>query len=170
MAADTPESSYVIIGEVQNPFGYEGQLKVRILTDFPERFRPGERVYIGGIAYTIESSHAQKAGFVLKLAGINTFEQADALRHKPVEIPESEKMPLPPGKYYWDDIIGLEVWTTGGELVGKISEIINTGCNDVYVVTNNGEEVLIPAVKNVVQAVDVKNKRLIIEPIDGLLS
>jgi 16S rRNA processing protein RimM len=169
MDINAPEPSYITIGEVLNSFGYEGELKVRILTDFLQRFQPGARVYIDGIAYTIEKSHPQKAGLVLKLTGVNTLQEVNALRHKLVEIPEIEKMPLPAGKYYYADIIGLEVWTTQGELVGTVSEIINTGCNDVYVVSNHGEEVLVPAVKNVVQVVDLKNKRLIIEAIEGLL-
>jgi 16S rRNA processing protein RimM len=170
MAADNPEPGFITIGEVQNPFGYEGEVRVKVLTDFPERFKKGARVFIDGVAYAIEHSHPQKSGFALKLTGIDTEQQANALRSKLVEIPESEKMPLPPGKYYWNDIIGLEVWTTAGDLVGKVTDIITTGCNDVYVVTNGGKEVLVPAVKNVIQQVDMQNKRLVIEAIEGLLS
>jgi 16S rRNA processing protein RimM len=170
MTADTPESSYITIGEVLSPFGFEGELKVRVLTDFPQRFQPGALLFIDNAPYTIEHSHPQKAGFVLKLTGVNTFQEADALRLKLVEIPESKKMTLPPGKYYYADIIGLEVWTTQGELIGTVSEIINTGCNDIYVVKNHCEEILVPAIKDVVQVVDLKNKRLIIEAIEGLLS
>lgn len=157
------------IGQVLSPWGLRGELRVRPFTDFPERFDTGAEVCIDGVSYTIESSRPSKDSFILKLKGIDTPEAAAGLGHKEIVIPAGELKPLPPGRYYQHDIIGLAVWTTDGEYIGRVSQVLTTGCNDVYVVKTDSKEVLIPAVKDVVKEIDLRGKRMVIEAIEGLL-
>jgi len=165
--ADKP-AEYITVGEVLGTWGLKGAFRVRPLTDFPERFDKGEVVYIAGEPHTIESSNWQKDGVIITLPGIDTPEAAAKLRRKMLDIPSSELHKLPEGQYYQFDIIGMEVRTTDGTILGKVTDILNCG-NDVYVVKGEGKEVLIPATKDVVKSIGLKAKQMVIEPIEGLL-
>ena len=162
-------TQYIAIGEAGGAHGQKGELRVHVLTEFPERFQSGVQVYIEGAPYVIESSRLFKETAIIKLHGIDNLQEAGLLRGKSIEIPECQRKKLSPGRYYHHDIIGLEVWTITGTPVGKVSDILNTGCNDIYVVTHNGKELLIPAVKEVVKDIDLPGKRITIEAIEGLL-
>jgi 16S rRNA processing protein RimM len=87
-----------------------------------------------------------------------------------IEIPLHQLQPLPEGQYYHFQLIGLEVWTTRGELLGSITDILNTASNDNYVVKTPEEEVFIPAIEDVVKSIDLVEGRVVIEPIEGLLN
>jgi 16S rRNA processing protein RimM len=162
------QTGFITIGEVLGAWGLKGGFRVKSLTDFPERFDPDEKVFIDGISFDIQSSSWQKDNVILKLSGIDTPEDAAKLRRKTLDIPASELHELPEGQYYRFDIIGLEVSTTGGMTLGKVINILDCG-NDVYVVKGEGKEILIPAVKDVVKSIDLKSKKMVIEPIEGLL-
>jgi 16S rRNA processing protein RimM len=163
------ETEYITVGEVLGAWGLKGAFRVRPTTDFPERFDPGEAVFIDGVPNTIQSSNWQKGLVIITLAGMDTPEAAAKLRRKTLDIPANELRDLPEGQYYQFDIIGLEVSTTGGTVLGKITDILNCG-NDVYVVKAEGKkEVLIPATKDVVKSIDIKKGKMFIEPIEGLL-
>ena len=87
-----------------------------------------------------------------------------------MEIYRSQVHSLPEGQYYYFQLIGLEVWTTQGEFLGNITEILATESNDNYVVRNTNGEILIPAIEDVVKSIDLDKGCLVIEPIAGLLS
>ncbi len=162
------QDEFITIGEILGAWGLKGGIRVKTLTDFPERFDPNEKVFIDGRPFDIQSSAWQKNNVRIKLSGIDTPEDAAKLRRKMLEIPASELRDLPDGQYYRFDIIGLEVSTTGGQVLGKIINILDCG-NDVYVVKGESKEILIPAIKDVVKSIDLKNKKMVIEPIEGLL-
>jgi len=162
------QTEYITIGEVLGAWGLKGAFRVRPLTDFPERFEPGETVFIEGVPTVIQSSSWQKDGVIVTLPGIETPEAAAGLRRKNMDIPATELRELPAGQYYQFDIIGMEVLTVGGATLGKVTNILDCG-NDVYVVKGEAKEILIPATKDVIKNIDLKSKRITIEPIDGLL-
>jgi 16S rRNA processing protein RimM len=118
---------------------------------------------------SIDSVSWQKGRAIIKLDHIDSIEDAERLRGQPVEIHLSQVKPLPQGQYYHFQFIGLEVWTTQGELLGKITDILTTPSNDNYIISGARGEILIPAIDDVVQSVDLDRGRLIIEPIQGLL-
>ena len=170
--ADQPPTNtpgYVAVARIVGPWGLHGDLKVETLTDFPQRFAAGARIYAGGVAYVIERCRWQRGRAVLKLGGIDSAAAAEALRHRLLEVPESELHPLGEGEYYHFQILGLEVRTTTGEVLGRVEQIISTGSNDVYVVLGPRGEVLIPAVDDVVKSVDPAAGRIEVEVVDGLL-
>ncbi len=163
------ETGYITVGEVLGAHGQKGALRVRVLTEFPERFKKGAELFIEGIPYKIESSKPGTNTAIISLQGIDTPQAAKAMSHKSLDIPESARKVLPAGRYYQHDIIGLDVWTTGGIRLGKVSKIINTGGNDIYVVNENNKEVLIPVVKDIVKNIDLPSKKITIEEVEGLL-
>jgi 16S rRNA processing protein RimM len=163
------DNDYISVGEVLAAHGQKGEVRVRLLTEFPERFSKGAEVFIEGAPYRIESARITKETAIIRLNGVESPQAAALLRGKKLEIPERARKELPAGRYYHHDIIGLEVWTTSGTLLGKVSEVLSTGGNDIFVVKNSGKEVLIPAVKDVVKQIDVPNKRITIKEIEGLL-
>ena len=162
------QMEYITIGEVLGAWGLKGAFRVRPLTDFPERFEPGETVFIEEIPIVIQSSSWQKDGVIVTLPGIDTPEAAAALRRKNLDIPATTLRELPEDQYYQFDIIGMEVVTTGGLYLGKVTDILNCG-NDVYVVKGDAKETLIPATKDVIKNIDLKSKKITIDPIEGLL-
>ena len=163
------ENNLVAVGEVVSCWGLKGEMRVMPLTDFPDRFAAGNSLLLDGDRRRIVSTKASRGGFILKLEGIDTPDEVLKLKNKMLMIPESELHELPAGVYYQFQIIGLEVWSVSGERLGRIGKVLTTAANDVYVMETSGREVLIPAVADVVKAIDLESRRMVIEPIDGLL-
>ena len=166
-------TEWATIGKVVALFGLQGELKVISMTDIPDRFTELEEIYTapGHTRRRIERVRPYKGDMViLKLAGIDDANAAEALRNVNLEIPVQELAKLPPDSYYQHDILGLNVLTLDGREIGKIVDIMPTGGNDVYVVkTSSGGQALIPAVKAVVKQVDLLRHVMYIDPIRGLL-
>lgn len=163
------DQDFLALGRVLAPWGNRGQIKVQVLTDFPQRFSPKSPVYIHGRAFAIEESRKHKDHMVVKLDGVDDIEEAKALEGSLLEIPATEALPLEEGQYYHHQIIGLEVWTTQGLFLGKITEILVTLSNDVYIVKTSDKEILIPAIEGVVESIDLAHGIMTIEAIPGLL-
>ncbi|MDH7474679.1 MAG: ribosome maturation factor RimM, partial [Anaerolineae bacterium] len=163
--------SYLAIGKIVRPWGVQGEVKVEVLTDWPERFGLLEYVYLGEQAklYRLERFRLYKGYALLKLADCDDRVTAEALRGQLVQIPSEKAMPLDEGEYYVHQIEGLEVWTDEGESLGHVVEVLFTGSNEVYVVHGPQGEVLIPAIADVVLQVDLEEGRLIVHLMDGLL-
>jgi 16S rRNA processing protein RimM len=170
---NSEETEWATIGNVVAPFGVRGELKVRTLTDIPDRFAEMKTVFLGTehVKYGITSVRPYKGEMlILKLNGINDANTAETLRNAPLMIPLDQLAALPADSYYQHDILGLEVITVDGRTLGKIDDIIVTGSNDVYVIkAPTGKQILIPAIKDVVKQVDLSRKMMYIDPIEGLL-
>ncbi len=168
---DGEQGRFVAIGEATAPHGVQGYFRVRILTDFPERFKQLRRVYVGEdhCPYDVAKVRVLPDQVLLKLVGIDSPEAARVLAHRLIYVPEEETVPLPVDQYYWYQIIGLEVWTRDGRCLGRVVEILETGSNDVYVVQGPQGEVLVPAIEDVVVAVETAKGRLVIQPMEGML-
>lgn len=163
------EPEYVIVGRILAPSGLQGKLKVEVITDFPERFTPDAQVYLNQQPLTIEQVEWHQGKLVIKLDAVDSVEEARKLRGQYLEIPASQLRPLPEGQYYLFQIIGLLVKTTRGELLGRVTEVITAASNDTYVVSGDRGEILIPAIEDVVESIDLGRGEMTIEPIKGLL-
>jgi len=164
------ELEFIVIGQILVPWGSKGKLKVEVVTDFPQRFKPSSKIYINRQPMTIDSTSWHKGKAIIKLNTIDSIEDAQRLQGQPIEIHHSQLQPLPEGQYYHFQLIGLEVRTTGGELLGNITQILTADSNDNYVVRGTEGEILIPAIEDVVKSIDLNKGCIIIEAIDGLLS
>jgi 16S rRNA processing protein RimM len=163
------ESDFITIGQVLAPWGIRGKIKVSILTDFPERFDPGETIYIDGKSMTIESTEWHKGNALVKVGGIETLDAAEELTGRYVEISPTQSRPLPEGEYYHYQIVGLRVVTTEGKELGTVTGILTSTANDIYVVKGKEGEILIPAMADVVRSIDLDKMVMVIEAIPGLL-
>jgi 16S rRNA processing protein RimM len=168
---DGSEPRYLVVGRIVAPWGVRGEVKVTLETGFPERFKLLKRVYLGeeATSFVLEGSRLHKGNALLKLEGFDDRDAAEKLRGQLVQIPIEEAMPLGEDEYYVYQIVGLDVWTTEGEHLGRVSEVLFTGANDVYVVQGEKGEILIPAVEDVVLEVDLAGGRLTVELMEGLI-
>ncbi|HNS51236.1 MAG TPA: ribosome maturation factor RimM [Anaerolineae bacterium] len=172
--ARAPEPRFLAIGQVAGAHGIRGELKVEILTEEPARFGRLKRVYLGREGEDpqprgLEAFRLHLGKALLKIEGCDDRTAAEALRGALLQVPIEEAIPLKEGEYYEHQIVGLPVWTTAGESLGEVDEILYTGANDVYVVRGaGGREILVPAIAGVIVEVDLEAGRLVVELLEGL--
>ena len=107
----------------------------------------------------------------LRFQGIDDRNAAEALGGQDVLVARADAARLPEGEFFWDEVIGLRVEDTSGRALGSVTDILETGANHVYVVKAPGQrEVLVPAIKDVVQLIDPAAGRIVIDPLPGLLA
>ena len=156
------------IGKVVTTHGVRGDIKVYPHTNVENMFAKLKKVYIGEEERKILSVKYAKGCPVLNLDGTNTVEEAQLLIGKPVFANEEDLPNLEQDSYYLKDIIGCIAVDEEKE-IGKITDVIFTGANDVYQIeTETGREMLVPAVKEFVLNVDIKNKKIKIRLIEGM--
>ncbi len=160
---------YLSVGEIVAPFGLRGEVKVLLDTDFPELLLAATYLYVGEppIRYAVEWAQPMRGMVRLKLAGCDSREAAEALRGQLVQV-RAEEAPTPgEGEYYYHQLIGLEVWSEEGKYLGRVVEVFPTGSNEVLVV-RGVEEILLPAIEEVVRQVDLVAGRLWVHLLEGL--
>ncbi|MDE2966963.1 MAG: ribosome maturation factor RimM [Chloroflexota bacterium] len=165
-----PRAGYRAVGLVERPRGLKGEIKVLPLTDFPQRFDRGARVFIGGSSRTVQSSNWQKGRVYLYIDGVADRESAESLRGELIEIPDGERPSTGESFWYLDEIEGLRVVGGDGAALGTVREVLQTGANDVYIV-DRGElrDLLVPALRDVVVDVDLGTGTMTVDLPDGLL-
>ena len=163
----------MLIGRIVGAHGVKGTNKISVYVDSLTIFEPGTDLLVRSSDGN-ENSHEiswvkpHSRGALLALKDITSREQAKALIGSEIFIQRTRLPKLEDGAYYWFDLIGLEVYTTDNQYLGRLDSIIETGANDVYVVKNNDREILIPALKSVVQAIDIEANLMRVELPDGL--
>lgn len=172
-----PQVGYIAVGRVVAPHGIRGEVKVEPLTDFPERFKKGAKVFLGQavesgevVPTEIAAARPHQGRWLVLFANVKDRDAAEALRDQYVLIPEADAMPLGEHENYAHDLIGLEVVTNDGTALGRLVEILFTPANDVYILRGPQGETLIPATREVVLSVDLASKRMIVALPEGLLA
>ena len=173
--ARTPEPRYLTVGQVLRPHGIRGELRVRIVTDSPERLGQHTHFYLARPdspekteRHLVAKWRLHKETLLLKLAGYDDRDRAEELRGMLVQIPIEEAVPLEDGEYYHFQLIGVRVETEDGEPLGQVTELIDTGANDVYVVRGPRGELLLPAIENVILKLDLDSNLMVIRPLPGM--
>ena len=164
--------NFVKIGNVANIHGIKGEIKVYPYTDDFDNFLKYKEIYVGENKekYIVKSSRLHKNMVLFMLDGINDPDEAIKLKTYDIFIDEKELKDLDEGTYYIKDLIGLEVIDTlKNESLGKISDVIKYASNDVYEVENGKNKFYIPAIKDVVKNVDILNKKMYVELMEGLI-
>lgn len=162
------------VGKVINTHGVRGGLKVQPLSDIPGRAGKLKRVYVEkegrSAEHHVVEAFTHGRFWIIRLEKVRTMDEAEGLVGSLITIPLSERMELPGDTYYLDQIIGLDVYLTDGTYLGRVTDVLQTGSNDVYVVkAENGREALIPALKSVIVGVDTTAGRMEVDPPEGLL-
>lgn len=151
-----------------------GEVKVRLETDFPDRFARLRRVCLRWPSresrlVDIESARPHKGQILLKVRGIDSIDDAETLRNAIVLIQPDDAVRLPANEFYIHELVGCEVVTTAGRVLGALTSVMSGPANDVYVVGAGKSEILLPAIKDVVVEVDLAAKRIVVSPTPGLL-
>ena len=168
---------WLTVGRVVNTHGIRGEVKVLPSTDFPgERFAPGSRLTLhapdssAAAEVEVASAREHKGTYLVSFKGFDNINQVLPYKGWTVKVPASRRVPLGEGEYYFHEIIGCAVVTEEGEELGRISEILRPGANDVWVVERpQGRPALIPYIADVVLDVDVAAKRVTIRLMEGLI-
>ena len=165
------EPEYLAVGFLRRPHGIHGEMLMDVHTDFPERLQPGLKVFVGPEfkPMVIASRRGHAAGLLVRMRGVKTREQAGMYRNLWVFVPAADRPPLPEGEYYHHQLVGLEAHTDGGQVLGTLIEVLETGANDVYVIADvQGGELLLPAIPEVILKVDLEQGRMLVHLMDGL--
>lgn len=169
----TDPRDLILIGHVIRPQGLTGLLRIVSYAQSEETFLQAGSVFILSARNKPEergviSVKPQGRVYLLKLAGLNSAEQAENFRGAELFIPK-HGLTRDEGEYFYHELVGLNVYLVNGHYLGVLKKIFPTGSNDVYVVENQGKEFLIPAIHQVVREIHVAEKKMIISPLKGLL-
>lgn len=170
MSDDHPK--YLVVGEILKPFGYRGEVKLKVITDYPANLIKQKTVYIGpqARAFQVEWARLHSQYIRMKFVGYDTDVSVAKLRGELVQIPQTSAAKLKKNQYFHHEIIGLNAVTTSGEPLGVVQEILETGANDIYLVrTPEDKEILLPAIKSVIKKIDLDTKTITVELIPGLV-
>jgi 16S rRNA processing protein RimM len=165
------EPEYLVVGALRRPHGLHGEMLMEVLTDFPERLASNLRVFVGEShrPCTVASRRFHNNGLLIKFEGIDTPEAAGAFRGQSVYVTVADRPALPSGQYYHHELVGCNVVDENDESIGTLSEILQTGANDVYVVkTVVGGELLVPVLASVVLLIDADRQLIRVRLPEGL--
>jgi 16S rRNA processing protein RimM len=181
-AGDTPprdevsagEPTRILVGLVAKAHGLQGEVVVDVLSDAPERFAPGS--IVAGAApeslhlreLQVAESRPFQGRLLVRFEGFTTREEADTVHGYELTIPRGDVAPLPEGRHYRFQLIGLSVRTPAGVPLGRVTDVFATGSNDVLVVEDDEREILIPMLEGVILTVDVPGGVVVVEPPPGL--
>lgn len=156
-------------GKIVNTHGLLGEVKVVTWTDNPYVLTEFDYFYIDNICYNVDDSRIHKNSLLIKFENINTVEEAQKLRNK-VIFADQSWFKLDEGVFFIKDLYNVMVYNLEtNEYYGKITDILKTGANDVYEVTDNlGKKRLIPAIEDCVKEIDIEKKIMKIKPLEGL--
>jgi 16S rRNA processing protein RimM len=159
----------VVIGEAVRPFGIRGEVKIRPFTASLEAFEKSSVLVFDETPYRLLRVRFHKGAALASLEGIDTPEKAGELVGCLVKTDIENLPPKEEDEYYWSELIGMKVLTDDGRDLGLITNIIETGANDVLQVEGAYGEVLIPMIDGVVLDVDTKDGKMIVDPLEGLI-
>lgn len=172
MPQKQPEPRYLAVGRILRPHGIHGELRVEILTDYPEHLAAVPTLYVGAEhrPYSLSGVRFHQRAMLLTLEGCTTRDDAEALRGSLVEIAVTDAIPLEEDEYYHFQVIGMQVETDAGAVLGHIVDVFTApGANDVFVVHGPQGEILLPVIEDVILKLDVKAGRVLVHMLPGLL-
>ncbi len=161
------------IGQIVNTQGLKGEVKVYPLTDDINRFDELKSFYLGkdlDTKYEVERVRYKGNMVIMKIKGIDIIESAEKLKNKYISVSREESRELEEGEFFIADMIGMDVYTVEGSHVGTLREVLQYAANDVYVIKNEEDkEFLIPATMKFVPTINMEERKMIIDPIKGML-
>lgn len=162
------------VGAITSTHGVRGEVKVFPTTDDVRRFKKLKEVLLDTgkemLTLEVESVKFFKQFVILKFKGIDSLNDVEKYRSKNLYVTRANAVRLSKDEYFIADLIGLSVITDEDVFLGELTDVIQTGANDVYVVKMaDGKDVLLPAIKECILAVDMENRQMKVHVMDGLL-
>jgi 16S rRNA processing protein RimM len=168
----TSEPEFLVVGQIVRPHGVRGEVGMKIITAYPDRLSQIETIYLGPEhhPYLVTKMRRHSEGMLVQLDGVSGRDAAEALRGLFVHIHIDDAVPLEEGEYYLFQIEGIRVMTDAGQELGRLTDLIETGANDVYVITTPAsQEILLPAIPEVIQQVDIAAGIMTVHLLEGLV-
>lgn len=159
-----PPVGHVTVGQVVGPQGLRGGFRVECLTDFPERFDRGRLVYIDGVPHKVRSVAWHKGQARIEVEGVESVEDAEALRWHYLTVPAADRPDLDDDEYLATDLVGLTAFDQNGRRLGTVDEVVPSPAHSLLLI--NGT--LVPSVAAFVKEVDLEGRRITINVIPGL--
>ena len=160
------------IGSITQTHGIRGEVKVFPHTDDVSRFKKAKGIILksksGDLVLDVESARPQKNLVILKFKGIDNINDIEKYKGCDLYVTKENRVALEENEYFMADLMGLKVTSDEGEDLGEITDILETGANDVYVVNNGGKDLLIPAIKDCILEVDLENGTMKVHLLEGL--
>jgi len=157
------------MGKITSTAGLKGEVKVYPYTDYKEKFEEVDYVLLGGKELPIQKVRYQKNMAVLKLAGIESVEEAERVRDEILYIRRADAPPLPEDTYYVKDLLGLAVKDESGERIGTLKDVIQNSAQDLYEIEKKeGGAFLLPAVEEFVLVIDMEKKVMTVRLLEGI--
>lgn len=167
---------HLVVGEIVNTHGVRGEVKIYPRTDFPDiRFEVGNVLYVmmddgERVPLEIAGSRPHKNVFLVRFVGYDNINEVLPFKGRTVTVPADERIDTDEEGYYYHEIIGCTVLTEDGKQLGKVEQILKTGANDVWeAVDESGRSILIPVIDDVVLEVDVEQRKIWIQLLEGML-
>lgn len=164
--------AFLLVGIINRPHGVRGEMIMSVLTDFPERLKPGITLFLGPDRTPVvaRSFRHHNKGRIVSLEGYNSREEVATFRNFELFVRADDRPPLPDGELYLHEVMGLEVITDQGESLGVVTDWIETGANGVFVVkAESGKDILLPDIDEVVLNIDRDEKQMVVHLLDGLI-
>ncbi len=152
--------SFFTIGKIVRPRGLRGELKFEIYSDNPSRFLSLDEIMLDGAPYEVDKLSAEGGFGYLKLKGVDDVDAAEKLRGKKITVRRDALPPLPDGRYYIADIIGCDA-VLNGDVLGEITDVLQYGSADVYVIKLEKGSVSVPVIDKLIENADVDNGRIV---------
>ncbi|MBU5437729.1 ribosome maturation factor RimM [Tissierella sp. MSJ-40] len=167
------EMDYIKVGKIINTHGIKGEVKVFPLTDNLERFDDLKKAYLGEkkIKVELENVKYHKGLVIIKFKEYNNINEILSFKDYFIYVDEEERIVLPENHFFIYDILGCQVFDSMGKNIGIVEDVIQASSNDVYVIKDekNNKEYLIPAVRQFFLEINIKEKKIIIDPIEGMI-
>ena len=170
--ADSSWPEFLIVGRIIRAHGVRGEVGMKIVTDYPERLQEIGRLYIGPNyePYHVKRIRSHRGGMLVQFEEIKDRDVAEALRGMLVHVHLDDAVPLGEGEHYLFQLEGIRVVTDTGEELGRMTGVIETGANDVYIITHpDGREILLPAIPDVIKQVDTSAGLMTVHILEGLV-
>jgi len=176
-ASPPAQPQYLLIGQILRPHGVKGELRVRVMTDYPERIGQLKAIYLSPqpeptapTPYHLRSARLHQGYALLTLREVPDRDAAERMRNLYVLVALADAVPLEADEVYLYQLIGMAVVTESGEALGTLVEVLETGANDVYVVRGARGEILIPVIDGVILQTDTEARRITARLPDGLIA
>jgi 16S rRNA processing protein RimM len=167
------EPAFFEAGLIRKPHGVKGELLVEIDRHYVRMVQPGKTVYVGESHHhmQVNSCRQHNLGLLIHFEGINNPEQAGQYRLQNIYVSSVQRGRLPAGEYYIDQLLGLRARDIDTDTqLGLVSEVIETGANDVYVISNpDRPDLLLPAIQDVIKEIDLEKGEILVHILPGLV-
>lgn len=161
------------VGVITSTHGIKGEVKVYPTTDDVKRFKKNMEVILDTgkeeLILSVENVKFFKQFVILKFKGIDDINEVEKYKKRSLYVTRANAVKLKKDEYFIADLIGMDVWEEDGTKLGSLKDVIETGANDVYVISlEDGKELLLPAIKECILEIDIENKQMKVHVMEGL--